>query len=58
MARVTRHTWKTVLIVAGIVLVIGMLLSGFLVPIAALVLLVLLVGGGIALVRLGGGARH
>ena len=57
MARVTQKTWKTLLAVAGVLLVIGMLLSGFIVPVAAVVLLGLVVVAGIALVRLGGSPR-
>ncbi len=48
---VKRNTWQTVLIVGGIVLVIGMLTSGYVIWGLAILLLLVGLGGGALLYR-------
>lgn len=48
---VKRNTWQTILIVLGVVLVIGMLTSGYAIWGIAILILLLAFGGGALLYR-------
>ena len=48
------NTLKIILMVAGVVLVLGMFFAGFIVPVLALVLLLVVLGGGALLYRSAG----
>lgn len=51
MASSRSSTWKVLLIAAGVLFVIGLLTAGFIVPVIAIVLLILVLGGGALLYR-------
>ena len=54
MAAISNSTWKTVLAVAGVVLVIFTFISGYLIWGVALFVLLLVLGGGALLYRKAG----
>jgi hypothetical protein len=51
MARIRSSAWTTILMIAGVLLIIGMLVSGYIIWGIALLLLVLALGGGALLYR-------
>jgi Flp pilus assembly protein TadB len=52
MARgITNNTMRTIMIVAGVVLVIGLLTAGLVIPLVVIFLLLLVLGGGALMYR-------
>lgn len=48
---VSNNTMRVIMIVAGVVLVIGLLTAGFVVPLLGILVLLLVLGGGALLYR-------
>ena len=51
MARIRTSAWTTILAIAGVVLIIGMLISGYMIWGIALLIIALALGGGAFLYR-------
>lgn len=51
MARIGTSPWTTILAIAGVLLIIGMLISGYVIWGIALLIIVLALGGGALLYR-------